>query len=559
MGAQSSYRSLTPQGMEAILSVTSKLAAPFDLLTMLDEVVEAAKYVLDAEAGSVWMHDPDKDELILEVAKGVEPVRIALGVGLVGTSARSREVINVPDCYADPRFNPEMDRQTNQRTRCLLTLPLIDHEEGDLIGVMQVMNKRDGTFDDADIALATALAAQCVVAIQRVRSTEALLEGERMRQSLEVARTVQLSTLPERMPDVHGYDLYGTFRPADLTGGDTFDLVSLDQGLFILVGDATGHGIAPALSATQMQAMLRVAFRLQADLDSAFVHVNNQLHEDLPADRFVTAFVGFLDPQTHRVTFQSGGQGPIVHFHAATATCTSHRPTSFPLAAMPLDEGPVAAMLDLEPGDILAVVTDGVYEYAGPEHEEFGEERVYGVLRAHHQRPTSELAEMLVASVLDFAQGAPQDDDITVVLVKRAPQLFQSSEFERKFDALPQIFECTAGFAGRARLGPDPLRTVDFVVEELFTNMVKYSRESDAKVRMDLQAIPGGVEVTLADFDVEPFDVTAAPEVDITLTAAERRPGGLGLHLIRKMVDSIEYQYAGRQSTITFRVSAGEQ
>src|SRR5204862_2552609 len=136
---------------------------------------------------------------------------------------------------------------------------------------------------------------------------------------LEMARVVQMSTLPLTMPMVAGYDVFGTFKPAELTGGDTFDPAVLDQGLLAVLADATGHGIAPALSVTQMQAMLRMAFRLGADLDSAYLQVNNQLAERLPADRFITAFIGLPDPKRHELRFHSGGQGPILNFRAADA------------------------------------------------------------------------------------------------------------------------------------------------------------------------------------------------------------------------------------------------
>src|SRR5207237_6662896 len=152
----------------------------------------------------------------------------------------------------------------------------------------------------------------------------------------ETARGVRMGTVPAAMPQGPGYDLYGTFRPADLTGGDTFDLALTDQGLLIVLGDATGHGIAPALSVTQMHAMLRMAFRLGADLQTAFVEVNNRLTETLAADRFITAFVGLLDPLTHRLHFHSGGQAPILYYQAATGACARYMPTSFPLGAMPL-------------------------------------------------------------------------------------------------------------------------------------------------------------------------------------------------------------------------------
>src|SRR5947208_11852295 len=277
MKSRSRQRPLSAHDMEAILGVTSALAAPFDLMTMLGEVVAAAKQVLSADRGSVWLYDAATDELVLEVATGIRPVRVPSGAGLVGACARERRIINVQDCYADPRFDPSVDRSSGYQTRCMLTLPLVDHKDG-LVGVMQVLNKSGGVFDEDDEALATALAAQCAVALQRVRMTEALIEGEKMRQALEMAREVQMSTLPAAMPMLPAYDVCGTFRSAELTGGDTFDLSMLDQGLLIVLGDATGHGIAPALSVTQMHAMLRMAFQLGVDLRTAFVEFDDLLY-----------------------------------------------------------------------------------------------------------------------------------------------------------------------------------------------------------------------------------------------------------------------------------------
>jgi len=418
MSAIASSRGLTLQDMEVILAVTSKLAAPFDLMTMLAEVVNAAKQVLHADRGSVWLYDSAADELVLEIATGIAPVRVPASAGIVGACARERRIINVPDCYKDARFNPDVDRASGYRTRCMLALPLIDHREV-LVGVMQVLNKAGGEFNADDEILATALAAQCAVALQRVRMTAALIEGEKMRQELEMARAVQMSTLPAVMPTLPGYDLYGTSRPASLTGGDTFDLALVDQGLLTVLGDATGHGIAPALSVTQMHAMLRMAFRLGANLEAAFLNVNNQLAETIADDRFITAFIGLLDATTHRMRFHSGGQAPILHYQAAKRACARYNPTSFPLAAMPLSALRPAVSLDLLPGDILVLLSDGVYEYCDRHNEPFGEARVEAVLAAHHDKPMAELSSVLLAGVETFAKGAPQEDDITIVLVKR--------------------------------------------------------------------------------------------------------------------------------------------
>ena len=127
--------------------------------------------------------------------------------------------------------------------------------------------------------------------------------------------------------------------------------------------------------------------------------------------------------------------------------------------------------------------------------------------------------------------------------------------FPRSFGSLQEIFAFTSDFFDRQRIDPGILPSVDLALEELFTNMVKYSPTGDAHVRIDMTSVGGGVEVTLTDYDVDRFDVTQAPDADINLPIEQRRPGGLGLHLIRRLVDSMRYEYSNesRQSRITFR------
>ncbi len=165
-------------------------------------------------------------------------------------------------------------------TRSLLNVPILGLDDS-LLGVMQWLGAETGQFDEHDEWVGPALAAQAAVAIQHSYMTDELLANAILSQEVAVARDIQMSTLPDTMPDVPGYDLHGHFQPTDHTGGDLYDLVVLNDRLFMLLGDATGHGFGPALSATQMQAMLRVSFRLGADLDQAYMHVNNQLAEDL--------------------------------------------------------------------------------------------------------------------------------------------------------------------------------------------------------------------------------------------------------------------------------------
>jgi phosphoserine phosphatase len=412
---------LRTETLEQILEVTRKLAAPYDLTHMLSEVIEAARTVLHADRGTVYMYDDETDELLLTVATGMKSIRFPATRGIAGQCAQSREIINVTDCYSDPRFDPSFDKESGYKTRCMLTLPLIGYDDS-LIGVLQLLNKANGVFDEDDERVAGALAAQCAVALHRVKLTRDLMERERIDQEINVAREIQMSALPARMPDINGYDGAGAFKPTDQTGGDLFDFVRLeDDRLLLLMGDATGHGIGPALSATQVRAMIRVGLRLGADLDQIYTHTNNQLVDDLPDDRFVTAFVGMLDPGTHEVRFHAGGQGPLLHYRGATGECHWYGATTFPMGALQQQNLNKAKRIVMEPGDLLGLISDGVYEYENPEGAQFGEQGVADIVRENHDKPMTELVEKLLRSVRQFGGPVAQADDITVVVVRRLP------------------------------------------------------------------------------------------------------------------------------------------
>jgi phosphoserine phosphatase len=413
--------SLSPEAMQRILEVTRKLATPSSLDALLVEVLDAAKSVLNADRDTLWIYLPETDELEIHGSSNTDTVRVPADSGIVGHSAKTREIVNVPDAYADDRFNRTVDDESGYRTRCILSVPLVGNEDS-LVGVLQLLNKNEGVFDEDDEVIAAALAAQCAVAIQRAQMNEALVISEKLSQEVSVARQIQMDTLPQVMPDITGYDIYGCFQPTDATGGDTFDFVPLDERrMFMMMGDATGHGFGPALSATQMRAMLRIALRMGASLDEAYIHVNNQMEEDLPDDRFVTAFLGELDTHAHSIRYHSGGQGPLLHFNASSIECEWHKPTTFPLGAFQHDQLDDGGSFSLAPGDVFGLISDGIYEYEDPAGTQFGESGVAALFAEHHHRPMAELAEIILQSVIDHGSGGPQADDVTIVLVRRLP------------------------------------------------------------------------------------------------------------------------------------------
>jgi len=410
--------------LERLLEVARHLGATVELDPLLLAIASAATGVLDCERATVFLHDRDAGELRSRLATGanqstIEEIRIPVTRGIAGEVARTGVPVNIPDAYADPRFNADVDRATGFRTRSMLTIPLADHD-GVTVGVLQLLNKRGGAFTPRDEELATFLAGQAGVALQRQTLLGHLVAKQRIERDLDIARTIQLALLPREPPRLAGFDIAGWNRPADATGGDSYDFYPLPDGrLAITIADATGHGIGPALVISEMRALFRgVALRTHA-LDRAVGDVNDLLCADLLEGRFVTAFFGVVGPRDGGIEFLSAGQGPLLTFTAADGGVRELPTQGLPLGIVPgFDYSPCASHR-LAAGDMLVLLTDGFYEWEGADGLPYGTERVAEVIRRHRDAPAAELIERLVADVEAFAAGTRQADDLTAVVLRR--------------------------------------------------------------------------------------------------------------------------------------------
>lgn len=415
-----------PEDLQALLDVTRQLGRTVELPELLRSIVQATTHVLRCERATVFLYDSGAHELYSIVAEGAEGIRFSADQGIAGQAIRTGDVINVPDAYADPRFNRDIDRQLGFRTRNLLALPLRDFE-GRLVGVLQALNKRgaDDGFTPSDEQLASALSAQAGVAVHRQTLLEEYAVKRKQDSDLALARTIQQGLLPEHDPTVAGFDVAGWNRPADETGGDWYDFVPLsDDRLCIMLADAVGHGIPAALIMAECRALLRALVSASLDLGTTLARVNTLLYADLVAEQFVTAFVGVLDPARSELVYVSAGQGPLLLYRAAERRTVEFPATTVPLAVLedtPFDPGPP---VKLAPGDVLVVVTDGFHEWRRPNpggrEEAVGIERINAVVCEHAHRSARELIGKLHDAVTDFVgPNAVQNDDLTAVVVKR--------------------------------------------------------------------------------------------------------------------------------------------
>jgi serine phosphatase RsbU (regulator of sigma subunit) len=251
---------------------------------------------------------------------------------------------------------------------------------------------------------------------------EAELQGklDRVNHDLEIARSIQQGLMPDHSPNLAGFDFAGWNQPADQTGGDYFDWQTLADGrLAISLGDATGHGIGPALVSSSCRAYARASFMTGADNNGLLDQLNKLLAEDLPANQFVTFVAVVLDPVSSHASVLSAGHGPILWYQRASDQFENLEAQGIPLGMIAGAKYSQANQRCLAPGDLLVVVTDGFYEWEDPSGEQFGLSRLEAVIRDSRDDSAAGMIKQLRSAVESFCKGTKQQDDLTAVVLKR--------------------------------------------------------------------------------------------------------------------------------------------
>ena len=402
-----------------VVGVTQALADSCDLDELLGIIIAQSMELMEAQRASLFLYDQKHRELYGKIATGGREIRFSIEKGIAGACARELVAVHVPDADDDARFNRDIDVPAGFRTRNILAVPLRDLE-GRLVGVLQVLNKRQGGFTADDISLAESLGALSGVALQRAVLLEHFVAKQQMERSLAIARDIQQGLFPKSAPQLAGWDLAGWNRPAEETGGDTYDFFELGQDrLGMLLADATGHGIGPALVIAQTRAMVRALAQHEANIQPLMATVNNLLVADLSNERFVTCFFGVLHGGIGTLKYLSAGQGPMLVYRAASDTFQTSSATGVPLGILPDVEFDHLVTLDLQRGDFFALTTDGFFEATNVQGEEFGIPRVLDHLRAHRHEPAQQMLCNLTAAVDKFCGSKAQGDDLTAIIAKR--------------------------------------------------------------------------------------------------------------------------------------------
>jgi PAS domain S-box-containing protein len=243
---------------------------------------------------------------------------------------------------------------------------------------------------------------------------------DRMQREFEIAHRVQQGLLPREPLSIPGYSVAGWSEPATEAGGDYYDWLILPDGeAVVVIADATGHGIGPALMVTVCRAYFRAAAQVDTSIEGMVAHVNDLILPDLQPGSFVTAAIAALDFERDLLHVYSAGHGPILFYRASQARAVFWDSDVVPLGLFtPMIVGPSRG-LALEPGDMLVLTTDGFFEWADPDGLEYGTERLRRFLEQHAGLEPHSFIQALREDVRAFVRGTPQMDDLTAVIIRR--------------------------------------------------------------------------------------------------------------------------------------------
>jgi phosphoserine phosphatase RsbU/P len=314
------------------------------------------------------------------------------------------------------------ERQRLAALRAELLLPLAVKDE--LIGFMALGQKRsEAPYSGSDLRLLDSVATQTSLALEVSRLTEAIsaqvAQRERLNRELEIAREVQQKLFPQRLPAVPGLDYWAECRPAREVGGDYYDFLELPGGgLGIAIGDISGKGIGAALMMANLEACLRGQAPSARNLPELIRRVNSMVYEASSPNRYATFFYAEYERQTRAIRYVNAGHNAPVVLRAANADCNVFRwETGGPVIGLLPEAHYEQGCFELLPGDLILLYTDGVSESMNAQDEEWGEEGLIACAKTCCGLSAREVLDHLMRGAVAFAAGAPQHDDMTLVVL----------------------------------------------------------------------------------------------------------------------------------------------
>ncbi|MEX2174906.1 MAG: SpoIIE family protein phosphatase [Pirellulaceae bacterium] len=406
--------------LAALVEITQSLGRVLALDDVLPQVLKALfKIFVQADRGFIVLETPDKKLIPRWVRLRREDANDTLRISrtIIRHVMESKEAVLSADAATDERF--EMSQSiADFRIRSMLCAPLLDNE-GTAFGALQIdtLDQRQ-RFTKEDLELLVSTASQAAIAIQNAQLHEAALRQRELQRDMQLAHEVQRGFLPEKRPDLPGYEFFDYYQPADQIGGDYFDYIPLPDGrVAVVVADVVGHGVAAALLMAKLSAEVRFTLYSEASPAAAVTRLNERLSR-LSIQRFVTLILVVIDPREHRAVIVNAGHMAPLHRRADGRI----EEPGEAIAGLPLgitDELVYEQCeISIERGDLLTLYTDGINESIDASGAFYTIDRLRGHCGKLPAEPPA-VGQTIVDDVRRFLGKAPQIDDMCLVCFGR--------------------------------------------------------------------------------------------------------------------------------------------
>ncbi len=378
---------------------------------------------------------------------------------------------------------------------------------------------------------------------------------------LQMAKNIQASALPNvfpAFPKRKDFDIFASMNPAKEVGGDFYDFyMTGSDTLNFLIADVSGKGIPAAMFMMRAKTELKSLTEAGMAVDESFTRGKAALCEGNDAGMFVTAWQGGIDLETGLVRFANAGHNPPVVRHKDGQFEYLRSKVGFVLAGMDgVKYKPQE--LQLEPGDILYLYTDGVTEATDANTELYGEDRLLKALNSKEFENMEDLCHHVKADVDAFVGEAPQFDDITMVALhyKGAPPVPTFHVDECKIEDIPVLTEFVEAELEKLDAPMKTTIQMSVAIDEIYSNIVYYGYKTEKPGPVTVKVIykeeKNAVYLRFADEGI-PYNPLVKEDPDVTLSAEERGVGGLGIFMVKKTMDSVKYKYENGQNILTIK------
>jgi sigma-B regulation protein RsbU (phosphoserine phosphatase) len=380
---------------------------------------------------------------------------------------------------------------------------------------------------------------------------QANLEREHIDSELNIARKIQMDMIPKvfpPFPERNDINIYGSLVPAKVVGGDLYDFFIRDEKLYFCIGDVSGKSVPGALVMAAGYTLYHSLAAHESNPSRIMQALNEALSKDNETNMFVTMFIGVLDLPTGKLRYcNAGHEHPFIIGQKVRAL-----PVKPHLPLGVVDDMIYTTQEDfLAKGEMVFLYTDGLTEAKDMKHEQFGLKRVESILETFVEQggiPTEALIHTISEKVAAFVGDAEQSDDLTLLAIQYTPQekpivLHESLTLTNKVSEITKLNTFVKSATTALNLETDLANKIKLAVEEAVTNCIEYSYPigTVGDVVVDIEADDSTIRFIITDSGAD-FDPTKVSKADTTLSVDERPIGGLGVFLVRNLMDSINYE-----------------